>query len=134
MTCEAIRAAMLAGGSAEWPPDLVAHLAECDDCAAFAVELSLRHAPAIAIPPTFAADVARRARLDTPPEAQRISGAAAGAGAAAVLTAIALASFGTAEGTAAVVPFAALLLACGEAIVLAAWTLHGDVVRARLRR
>jgi hypothetical protein len=125
---------MLAGHEAEWPPGAVAHLAGCDSCAAAAVELSLRHAPAIALPPTFAVDVARRARLDAPPEAPRISGAAVGAGAAAtVLSAIALASVGRAEGTAAVIHVAALLLACGEAIVLAVWTMHADVTRARWR-
>jgi hypothetical protein len=133
MTCEATRAVMLAGDGA-WPSDVQAHLAGCESCAVLAVELSLRQAPAIAVPPTFAADVARRARLEAPSEAQRLSGAAVGAGAAFVLIAFALAGVGTAGGTATVIPVAALLLACGEAIVLAAWTLHGDVVRARARR
>jgi hypothetical protein len=126
---------MLAGREAEWPSGLVAHLAGCESCAAAAVEQSLRHAPAITVPPTFGADVARRARLETPPEAMRISGAVVGAGAAAaILIATALASFGMAEGTGSVIPVAALLLACGEAIVLAVWTVEGDVVRAHMRR
>jgi hypothetical protein len=128
------RSALQAGAEAAWPPGIVAHLAGCDDCAAAAVELSLRHAPAIRVPPTFAVDVARRVRLDTAPERQRISGALVGAGAAAVLTALALASFGTAGATPAAVPVAVLLLTAGEAIVLAAWTLHGDIVRTRVRR
>jgi hypothetical protein len=132
MTCETTRAAMLVG-DADWPSDLLAHLARCESCAMVAVELSLQQAPAIAVPPTFAADVARRARLEAPSEAQRLSGAAVGAGAAFVLIAFALAAVGTGDATAAVIPVAALLLACGEAIVLAAWTLHGDVVRARAR-
>jgi hypothetical protein len=125
---------MRSGGDVEWPSGVPVHLARCDDCAAVAVELSLRHAPVVAVPPTFAADVARRARLEAPPAARRISGVAVGAGTAALVIAIAVASFGTVEPTASVLPAAALLLACGEAIVLAAWTLHGDVVRARPRR
>jgi hypothetical protein len=134
MTCDTTRLAMQTGPDAAWPSGVAVHLAGCDDCAVAAVELSLRHAPAITVPPTFAVDVARRARLDTPPERPRISGAVVGAGAAAVLTAIALASFGTGGGTPALVPVAVLLLAAGEAIVLAAWTLHGDILRARVRR
>jgi hypothetical protein len=134
MMCDMAQAAMQAGPEAAWPSGVVAHLTGCDACAAAAVELSLRHPPAIMVPPTFAVDVARRARLATPPERQRISGAMVGAAAAAVLTAIALASFGMAGGTPAAVPVAVLLLSAGEAIVLAAWTLHGDIVRARVRR
>jgi hypothetical protein len=133
MTCEATRSVMLAG-DVDWPSDVQAHLAGCESCAAVAVELSLQQAPAISVPPTFAADVARRARLEAPSEAQRLSGATVGAGAAFVLIALAFAAVGTVDVTATVIPVAALLLACGEAIVLAAWTLHGDVVRARARR
>lgn len=134
MTCEAVRAAMLAGREAEWPSGVLAHLAGCDSCAAAAVELSLQRAPAIAIPPTFAADVARRARLDAPPETPTLSGATVGVGAAGVLAGIAAAWFGVSDPATAVVPAAALLLACGEAIVLAVWTLNADVTRARWRR
>ena len=134
MTCDMTRSALQAGPDAAWPPGVVAHLTGCDDCAAAAVELSLRLAPAITVPSAFAFDVARRVRLETPPERQRISGALVGAGAAAVLAALALAAFGTAGAMPAAVPVAVLLLTAGEAIVLAAWTLHGDVVRARVRR
>jgi hypothetical protein len=134
MTCEAARAAMLAGGEAERRSVVVAHLAECDACADVAVERSLQRAPAIAIPRVFAADVARRARLETPPEVRRVSGAAVGIGAAGVLSGIAAAWFGVSEPSTAVVPAAALLLACSEAIVVAAWTLHTEVTLAHRRR
>jgi hypothetical protein len=125
---------MLAGGEAEWPSGVLAHLAECDACADVAVERSLQRAPSIAIPPAFAADVARRARLEPPPDAPHVGGLAVGIGAAGVLSGIAAAWFGVSEPSTAVVPAAALLLASGEAIVLAAWTLHMDVTRARWRR
>jgi hypothetical protein len=134
MTCEAVRAAMLAGGETEWPPGVLAHLAGCDSCADAAVERSLQRAPAIAIPPTFAADVARRARLDAPPEASHVSGLTVGIGAAGALAGIAAAWLGVSGERAAMLPAATLLLACGETIVLAAWTLHTDVTRAQWRR
>ncbi len=136
MTCDMTRAAMQAGPEAAWPSTVVAHLTGCDDCTAIAVALSLERGPVIAIPPTFAIDVARRARLDTPTEPRRVSGVVAGICAAAVLAAVAFASFGTVVGMGAVEPvaIAALLVACGEAIVLAAWTLDTDVTRARWRR
>ena len=134
MTCETVRAALLAGGAAESAPGLLAHLAECDDCAAFAVELSLQRAPAVTVPSTFAADVARRARQDPPPEMPHLSGAGVGIGAAGVVVGLAATWFGLSDPSTAAVPIAALLLACGEAIVLAAWTLDADVTRARWRR
>lgn len=134
MTCEATRTAMLAGAEGEWPSGVLAHLAGCDACAAVAVERSLQRAPAIAISPTFAADVARRARLDTSPAMPHLSGVTVGIGAAGVLGGIAVIWFGVSAPSTAVVPAAALLLACGEAIVLAAWALHADVTRARWRR
>jgi len=134
MTCEAVRAAMQADREAGWPSDALAHLAECDSCAAAAVELSLQRAPAIVIPPTFAADVARRVRLDAPPETPHLSGVTVGVGAAGVLVGIAAAWFGVSDPATAATPAAALLLACGEGIVLAVWTLNADVTRARWRR
>jgi hypothetical protein len=134
MTCDAVRAAMLAGDEAEWPSGVLAHLAACDSCTDVAVERALRRAPAIAIPPAFAVDVARRARLDAPPEMPHLSAATVGIGAVSVLIGVAVAWFGLSEPSVAVVPAAALLLACGEAVVLAAWTLDTDVTRARWRR
>jgi hypothetical protein len=124
----------LADGDAEWPAGVLQHVAGCDGCAAAAVELSLRHTPAIAVPPTFAVDVARRARLETPPGRRPLSGATVGIAAAAVLVGIATAWSGVSAPSAAVVPVAALLLACGEVIVLVAWTLDTDVTRASWRR
>jgi hypothetical protein len=134
MTCETTRAAMLTSGEAEWASGVLAHLAGCDACAAVAIDLSLRRAPDIAIPPAFAADVARRARLDAPPEMPRSSGVTVGIGAAGVLVGIAVVWLGVSGPPTAVVPAAAMLLACGEAIVLGVWTLHADVTRARWRR
>ena len=134
MTCETVRAAMQAGYEAAWPSAVLAHLAECDDCAAFAVDLSLQRAPVPVIPRTFAADVARRARLEAPPELPHLSRVTVGIGAAGVLAAVAVAWFGVSEPSTAVIPLAALLLACGEAIVLAVWTLDTDVTRASWRR
>ena len=134
MTCEAVRAALLAGSEAEWPAGVLTHLAACDACALVAVEQSLHRAPAIAIPPTFAADVARRARLDTPPEVPHPRGVMVGIGASGVLAGIAVAWLGLSAPATAFVPVAALLLACGEAIVLTAWTLDTDVTRASWRR
>lgn len=63
-----------------------------------------------------------------------LSGVTVGIGAAGVLGGIAVTWFGASAPSTAVLPAAALLLACGEVIVLAAWTLHADVTRARWRR
>ena len=135
MTCDMTRAAMQAGPDAAWPSPSsriwpAARLR--GDRRRVVAGTRARDA----IPPTFAIDVARRARLDTPTEPRRVSGVVAGICAAAVLAAVAFASFGTVVGMGAVEPvaIAALLVACGEAIVLAAWTLDTDVTRARWRR
>jgi len=134
MTCETARAAIVAAGEAAWPAGAQAHLAGCDDCAAFVVDWTLGQAPSVAIPATFAADVARRARLEASP-AGRSSAQTIGFAAAAVLLAGAGVAWSVApSGPFAVLPAAALLLACGEAIVLAAWTLDPDVTGARWRR
>ena len=125
---------MLARGEAEWPSDVLAHLAGCDSCAAVAVEFLLQRAPEIRIPPTFAVDVARRARQDAPPEMGHLNGVTVGIGAAGMAAGLAAAWFGVSDRPTVVLPAAALLLACGEAIVLAVWTLHADVTRARWRR
>ena len=137
MTCEAVRTAMLADDEAEWPSDVLAHLAGCDGCTAVALESSLRRAPAIAIPPAFAADVARRARLEAPPETPHVRGVTVAVGAAGALVGIVVAWLGLSGSSSGVVPAAVLLLSCGEAIVLAAWTLRADVTcatHARWRR
>jgi hypothetical protein len=134
MECEAVRTAMLAGGEAEWPSGVLAHLAGCDGCTAVALESSLRRVPAIAIPPAFAADVARRARLDASPETPHVRGVTAGVGAAGVLIGIVVAWLGLSGSSSGVVPATVLLLSCAEAIVLAAWTLRADVTHARWRR
>jgi hypothetical protein len=134
MRCEAVRTAMLADDEAEWLPDVLAHLAGCDGCTAVALESSLRRAPAIAIPPAFAADVARRARLEAPPETPHVRGVTVGVGAAGVLVGIVVAWLTVSGSSSGVVPGAVLLLSCGEAILLAAWTLRADVTHARWRR
>jgi hypothetical protein len=134
MTCDDARPAMLAGHATGWPPAIIAHLAACDGCATLVVERSLQQAPAIAIPPTFAVDVARRARFDPQPGTRHVSGATVGLGAAGVLVGIALAGLALTGPPTAVLPVAALLLACGEALVLTAWALDTDVTRARWRR
>ena len=134
MTCDTIRAAILAARDGAWPAAAQAHLAGCDDCAAFVVEWTLRQVPSVAVPPTFAIHVARRARLEGRPAA-RSSALTIGLAAAAILLVGAAVAWAVAPaGPSALLPAAALLLACGEAIVLAAWTLDMDVTRARWRR
>ena len=134
MTCETVRAAMQAGGDPGWPSGVLAHLAECDDCATVAVDRSLQRAPEPVIPPTFAVDVARRARLDAAPDLPHVNRVTVGIGAGGVLAALAVAWFGVSDPSAAVLPLAALLLVSGEAIVFAAWTLNTSVTRASWRR
>jgi hypothetical protein len=85
-----------------------------------AIDRELRRAPAVSIPPTFAADVARRARLEAPP-AVPMRGPQAGLVAAAALIALIAGWMAASDGLAAAVPVAALVLAGGEAIVLALW-------------
>ena len=134
MTCETARAAILAAGEDVWPAAVQAHLAGCEDCAAFVVERTLRQAPPVTIPVTFAADVARRARLEPRP-ASRSRALTIGLAAAAVLPAGAGVAWSVAPSEpSAGLPAAALLLACGEAIVLAAWTLDTNVTPTRWRR
>jgi hypothetical protein len=85
-----------------------------------AIERELGRAPAVSIPPTFAADVARRARLEARP-VPRMRGPRAGLIAAVGLTAIIAAWMTAFDGLAQAVPIAALVLAGGEAILLALW-------------
>ena len=134
MTCETVRAAIQAGDESGWSSGVLAHVAACDDCATFAVERSLQRAPEPVIPQTFAVDVARRARLEAPPEVPRVNRVTMGIGAAGLAAALAADWFGVSDSSAAVLPLAALLLVSGEAIVFAAWTLNTDVTRARWRR
>ncbi len=135
MTCDAIRAALLADSDATWPPGMLAHLAECEACAALAVEITLQRAPAVTVPATFAADVARRARLDASPAAGASPrGLMAGVCAAVAAMAAATAWLGSIGGPDAVAPAAALLLSGGEAIVLVLWAFQSDVLRARPHR
>jgi hypothetical protein len=134
MTCETARAAFIAAGEIAWPASAHAHLTGCENCAAFVIVWTLRQAPPVAVPATFAADVARRVRLEARP-AGRSSALTIGLAAAAVLLVGASLAWAVAPGgPSALLPAAALLLACGEAIVLAAWTLDTDVTRARPRR
>jgi hypothetical protein len=134
MTCETARAALLAAGQVEWRAAAQAHLGGCENCAIFLVEWTLQQAPPVEIPATFAIDVARRARLEARP-ASRSSALIVGLTAAIVLLAGAgVAWFVAPIGPSAALPAAALLLACGEAIVLAAWSLDTDLTRTRWRR
>ena len=118
------------------PLGVLAHLAGCDGCTAVALESSLRRAPAIAIPPAFAADVARRARLETPLKRLTCAASRWMSVSAGVLVGIVVAWLGLSGSSSGVVSAAVLLFSCGEAIVLAAWTLAptsptraGDVER-----
>jgi hypothetical protein len=85
-----------------------------------AIERELRRPPAVSIPPTFAADVARRARLEARP-GPAMRRPQAGLVVAAGLTALIAAWMAASDGAAAAVPIAALVLTGGEAIVLALW-------------
>ena len=120
MSCDAIRSAMGAAGDGGWPPAVTAHLATCEACVDAAIALALAHRPAGTAPASFAADVARAARLATPSPRRRSRGLIAGLVAAASLERGAL-------------PIAAFVLACGEGLALAAVTLNADVVRQRTR-
>ena len=133
MTCNAVRAVLAAGDREDWPSGVLAHVAECDGCAALATEWALQQAPPVAVPARFAADVARRARLGAPPLVPRTRGLTAGLAAAAVVGVLAVASVGASDPP-ALLPAAVLLLACGEAIVLAAWSLSDDILGLRVRR
>jgi hypothetical protein len=129
MTCEIARARIVAAGDAAWPSGAQAHLAGCEDCAAFVVEWTLGQAPPVAIPATFAVDVARRARLEAEPASRRSRALTVGLVAAAVLLAAAVLAWSIApDGSSAALPAAIFLLACGEAIVLAAWSLANHPV------
>jgi hypothetical protein len=135
MTCETARAAITAAGDTAWPAGAQAHLAGCEDCAAFVVEWTLRQPSPVAIPATFAVDVARRARLEAKPARSRSSAPTIGLVAAVVLLAgVGIAWSAAPDESSAVLPAAAFLLACGEAIVLAAWALPSDAVRATVPR
>jgi hypothetical protein len=127
MTCDTTRAAILAARDDAWPAAAQAHLAGCDDCAAFVVEWTLRQVPPVVVPPTFAVDVARTARLEPLPASTQSIAPAIGLATAGCLLVGALAWFLATEGP---LPAAALLLASGEAIVLAAWSLAPDRIHA----
>jgi hypothetical protein len=131
MTCERVRAAIVSADEADAGSAAVrAHLAACEACAMFAVEWSLRQAPPVGVPASFAADVARRARVEAGAASRRSSGPAIGLAAAfALLVAAAIASRTTSDGALGLLPMALLLLACGEAIVFAAWSVGADVQR-----
>jgi hypothetical protein len=133
MTCDAIRDVLLAASDATWPSGVLAHLAECETCAALAVEITLQRAPAVSVPATFAADVARRARLEASPPPGNPRGLMAGVCVATVVMAAATAWLGTVGAPDAATPAAVLLLSGGEAIVLAVWASQSDVLRARPR-
>lgn len=123
MTCQTTRAAITDAVDRTLPADALAHMAGCGDCAAFAVEWTLRQAPPVAIPATFAADVARRARLEPAAAPARSNGLTIGVAAAALfLAAAGIAWRMSPGGPSALLPASLFLLACGEAIVLAAWS------------
>jgi hypothetical protein len=132
MTCDAVRAAMAAGDRAGWPAGLLAHVTECEGCAALAVEWTLQQAPPVAVPASFAVDVARRARLAAPPPVPRTRGVTAGLAAASV-SMLAVAWVGAGDPP-ALLPAAVLLLAAGEAVALAVWSLSDDGLGLRARR
>ena len=124
MTCQRTRAAIADAADGALAADALAHVAGCDDCAAFVVEWTLRQPPHVAIPPTFAIDVARRARLEPDATRSRSNGLTFGVAAAALfLAAAGIAWHLSPDGPSALLPAALFLLACGEAIVLAAWSL-----------
>ena len=124
MTCESVRAAIVSAG-APWPAAAHAHLAGCETCAVFAVEWTLAHAPPADVPASFAVDVVRRARLESGAAGRRSAASAIGFSTAALLLAAAVLASGVAtNGALAALPAALFLLACGEAIVLAAWSVR----------
>jgi hypothetical protein len=128
MTCQTTRAAIAAAAAGALPAEALAHVAGCDDCAASFVEWTLRQAPPVAIPPTLAVDVARCARLEPDATRSRSNGLTFGVAAAALfLAAAGIAWRLSPGGPSALLPEALFLLACGEAIVLAAWSFahHG---------
>ena len=132
MTCETTRAALQATRDGDWPPDVAAHLATCDACVDAAIDHALRQRPAVTAPASFAAGVVRRARVERPAVRHRsraaIAGVAAGSAVAAGLIGWLVVSDAAGVGLASAV----LLLAAAETIVLAAWAMQGDVVRARV--
>lgn len=131
MSCDAIRAAMQAAGDGEWPPAVAAHLATCHACVDVAIDLALRQRPASVSPPSFAADVARRARLE--PTARRGQSHGLGLGVASGIVAAAAPAAWVASSGAVPpgLPIAVLLLILGECIALFALTLQTEVVRTR---
>jgi hypothetical protein len=129
MTCDAIRAALAAGREATWLPGVRAHLAGCEACAGLVVEWSLRQAPEGDVPATFAVDVARLARVAASSGARPRRGPKAGLVAALIAIGLAAAWQAASDDPLAVGPVAALLFACGEAILLAAWFLTADPFR-----
>jgi hypothetical protein len=123
MTCETVRAVIASGDA--WPAAAHAHLAGCEACALFAVEWTLQQAPPFDVPATFAADVVRRARLGSGAASGRSAAAAIGfATAALLLVAAVFASVVATNGALAALPAGLFLLASGEAIVLAAWSVR----------
>jgi len=133
MSCDAIRSAMGAAGDGGWPPAVTAHLATCEACVDAAIALALAHRPAGTAPASFAADVARAARLATPSPRRRSRGLIAGLVAGAVAAAAVAVWVAPASLERGALPIAAFVLACGEGLALAAVTLNADVVRQRTR-
>jgi hypothetical protein len=133
MICDAVWSAMTATAAGEWTSEMRVHLAGCEACASKAVEWALQCPPVVHVPPMFAADVARRARLAEPAAARRVVAPTAGAAAAGLLIA-SCAVWMAVAGTVTVLPVAAMLLAGGEAIVFAAWALSGDGLGRPSRR
>jgi hypothetical protein len=120
MTCDAVRSAMTATAAGEWTSEMRAHVAGCEACASEAVERALPCPPAVDVPPTFAADVARRARLAAPVVTRRAVAPLVGLAAAAVVIVLCAAWMAISDDPATSAPIAAMLLAGGEAIVFAA--------------
>jgi RNA polymerase sigma factor (sigma-70 family) len=134
MDCDETRAALRASDDPVWPGDLAAHLAQCDACVGVAVDLALRQPFSAAPPPDFAADVARRARLENRPAGRsRSRGVIAGAVASAATLSAMTVWLATSGLATAGLPVAALLLLLAETAALALSTLPSDSVRPHFR-
>jgi anti-sigma factor RsiW len=133
MSCDTIRAAIRAAGDGEWPREVAAHLASCDACVGAAIDRVLQQRPPSAVPVAFAADVARRARLEPLPAVRRSRGVVAGLAAAAIAVAVPAAWLGASGAVPAVLPIAALVCALAEGIALCAWIASTDVIRPDFR-
>lgn len=133
MSCEPIRAALRAAGDGPWPPEVTAHLATCGACVDAAIDQALKQRPPSTVPSSFAADVARAARLATPAPHRRSRALIAGMAAAPLAVAASWVWLSATNIEHAAVPVAAFVLACAVGLAATASTLNADVVRPRSR-